>query len=110
MGNTDPKGAYIRAPIFKGKNYAYWKETIYIHLMFVDKIPLVETTNICSIPKNKIDDFVKLPKYWSKEETKKASYDLKAGNVLICVLRDIVFYSISLDKRAQSMWNTLHVL
>lgn len=37
MGDDDPKGAYNRAHIFKGENYAYWKENMYIHLLSFDK-------------------------------------------------------------------------
>lgn len=28
---------YNKAPIFKGKNFAYWKDNMHVHLMSVDK-------------------------------------------------------------------------
>lgn len=37
MGDDDPKGTYSRAPYFKGENYDYWKEKIYVHLKSFDK-------------------------------------------------------------------------
>lgn len=37
MGDYNPNGSYNRAPIFKGENYAYWKENMYVCLQSDDK-------------------------------------------------------------------------
>lgn len=38
MGKDDMNGAHNRAPVFKGENYTYWKDNIYVHLTSVDKM------------------------------------------------------------------------
>lgn len=43
-------------------------------------------------------------------ETKKASYDINARNILIYVLSAKVYYFISHHKGSQSMWNAIQVL
>lgn len=35
--DDDLNGAYNREPVFKGGNYTYWKESMYVHLVSVDK-------------------------------------------------------------------------
>lgn len=54
MGNDDPKGAYNREPDFKGKQYAYWKEHMYVHLMCIDKHLWVVITDVYFIPKQSL--------------------------------------------------------
>lgn len=58
--DDDPNGAYNRALIFKGGNYAYWKENMVIHLLSVDKIYGYPSPNDL-IPKGN-DNVVKHPK------------------------------------------------
>lgn len=48
---------------------------------------------------------IKFPKDWSNEETKEASHDLKAGNILISLLSAKVYFSTSHHKTTQSIWN-----
>lgn len=43
MGKDNPKRAYNREPLFKGENYAFWKECMFGHLMSLDKIFWVAT-------------------------------------------------------------------
>lgn len=35
--DDNPKGAYNRGPIFKGENYDYKKENMYVHLLSFEK-------------------------------------------------------------------------
>lgn len=49
MGEDDPKGLHKRATLFKGENYAYWKENIYVNLMSIDKNPCEEVTKIFAL-------------------------------------------------------------
>lgn len=88
MDKDDPKGAYNKALIFKGGNYDYWKDNMYVHLMLVEKVIWLAITDEVFLPKTKVDgDFiVKFPKDWYDEETKKASYVLKVRNILIYAL------------------------
>lgn len=109
-GRRRLKGAYNRVSHFKGKNYVFWKENMCIHLMWVDKYLWVTTSDKPFFPGNEVDNFVKLPKDWTDDETKKALYDLKARNILIFELSAKVYYSISHHKSAQTMWNSLQVL
>ena len=64
------------------------------------------------IPKTEVNRVftLKSHKDWSDDETKKASYDLKARNILIFALSVKVYYSISHHKTPHSMWNDLQVL
>lgn len=62
--NDDSKGAYNRAHIFKGKNYACQKENIYVHLLLVDKKNIVVIIYGPFICKGK-GDVVKHPKDWT---------------------------------------------
>lgn len=78
--------------------------------MSIDKYLWVEITSMPFIPQNKVDNSVKLPQDWINDETKKASYDLKARNILLFVLITIVYYSISHHKSAQTTRNDLQVL
>lgn len=61
-------------------------------------------------PRIKVGNSIKLPKDWTNDETKNASYDLKARNILISTLSSNVYYSISHHKSIQTLWNTLQVL
>lgn len=81
MGDDDPNGAYNRTLVFKGVKYVYWKENIYVHLISVYKIQCVEVTDEPFIPKGD-GDIIKDPKDFTIDETKKASYELKVGNIL----------------------------
>lgn len=80
--------------------------------MPVNKMLWVAITDEPFIPKSKVNGIFteKLPKDWSVEETKKASYDIKESNILISTLSIKVYYSILHYKSAQSIWNTLQVL
>lgn len=51
--------------------------------MPIDNILWVETIDILFNPKNEVNDSIKLPKDWTDDESKKASYNLKARNILI---------------------------
>lgn len=82
MSDDDLKGAHSRAPISKIKIILIGRK-LYTQLMSVDKMLWVSITDDPCIPKNKADNFGKLPKYWSTDETIKESYDLKARNILI---------------------------
>lgn len=107
MDSNDSKGAYSRTSIFKGENYAYQKDNMYVHLVSIDKMLWVAITDEPLILKNKVDDYGKLTKDWSDDETKKASQDLKTLNILISMLSTKVYYFISHHKSAQSLWNAL---
>lgn len=61
MGDEHLKGAYNKAPIFKGDNYAYWKENMYIHLLSDDKNVWVKVTNGSFTPRNEVDNAIKHP-------------------------------------------------
>lgn len=97
-----PKGMYNRAPIFKGKNYTYWKSNMYVHLLSIDKNRWCVVTEGLFILKGN-DDVVKHPKDWDAYETKKTLYDLKARNILISTLSTKVFYSISHHTSAKGI-------
>lgn len=56
MRCDDPKGAYNREPIFKGENYAYWEENMYVHLLSVDKNICVPVADRPFIPRSKVDN------------------------------------------------------
>lgn len=107
--DDNPNGAYNRAPIFKGENYTYWKVNMYVHLLSVDKNLWYVITEGPFIPKGK-QDIVKHLKDWNDAGTKKASYDLKARNILISTLSSKVFYSISNHTSAKGMWGALQTL
>ena len=53
------------------------------------------------------DDIVKLPKDWEDAKIKKASYELKAVNILISALSDKVFYLILNHTSVKAMWDAL---
>lgn len=55
-------------------------------------------------------DVIKHPKDQTIDETTKASYDLKARNILISTLSVKIFYSISDHKSADTVWNALQTL
>lgn len=78
--------------------------------MSVDKNIWVTITDGPFIPKNEADHYVKNPKYWTDDETKETSYDLKAMNILISSLSVKVYYFISHHKSVQTMWITLKTL
>lgn len=61
MDDNDPNGAYNRAPVFKGENYAYSKENMYAHLLSIDKNLWVADTDGSFIPKGD-DDVAKHPR------------------------------------------------
>lgn len=61
-------------PVFKGKNYTYWKFIMYVHLLLVDKNPWCAVTEGPYISKGDTN-VVKHPKDWNDDETKKAPYD-----------------------------------
>ncbi|XP_050909787.1 uncharacterized protein LOC127123628 [Lathyrus oleraceus] len=56
------------------------------------------------------DGVVKHPKDWDDAETKSASYDLKARNILISALSAKVLYLNSHYTSANSMWDDLQTL
>ena len=99
---NDPKGAHSRAPIFKGENYAYQKENMYAHLLPVDKTQWVDVIERPFTLKGNGDN-VKHPTNWIDNETKPASYDLKASNIIISVLSVKRFHSISHHKSVKGM-------
>lgn len=107
--NDDPKGAYNRAPIFRVENYTYWKENMYVHLLSVDKNLWCVVTKGPFISKGD-DDVVKHPKDWTNDETKKASYDLNARNILVFALIAKLLYSISHHTSTKGMWYALQTL
>lgn len=57
----DPKRMFNRAPTFKGENYSYWKENVYVHLLSVEKNMCVAFTQGSFTPMDD-DDVVKHPK------------------------------------------------
>lgn len=62
MTEDNPKGAYSRPSIFKGKNCVYWKENMYVNLVYIDRHLWVEITDERLIPKNEADNHIKLSK------------------------------------------------
>ena len=58
---------------------------MYVHLLSVDENLWCAFTEGPFIPQGD-DDIVKHPKDWNDDETKKASYDLKARNIIILAL------------------------
>lgn len=50
--DDDPKGAYNITPVFKGKNYTYWKSIMYVQLLSVDKNRWYAVTEGPFIPKD----------------------------------------------------------
>lgn len=70
MRDDDLKGVYNIASIFKGENYSYQKENMYVHLLSVDTNLWVSPINESFIPKGKVDDSAKHPRYWINDETK----------------------------------------
>lgn len=105
MTQIDSKGAYNRAPIFTGENYAYWRDCMYIHLMSEDIQYWLAIEDITFVPQKVIDgvSVAKLPKDWNEAETKKVSYDLKAKNILISPLSMNVYFYISYCNTVQEM-------
>lgn len=60
MDDTDdPKGVYNREPVFKGENYAYQKENMYVHLLLVYKNLRVTITEGPFIPRKEYDKSIK---------------------------------------------------
>lgn len=95
MDYDDPNGAQYREPLFKGENYHYQKENMYVYLMLVDKHIWVAGIDEPFISKNEVDDYIKLPKDWTINETKKTSYNLNAINIHhIFALSVKIYYSI----------------
>ena len=88
MGNDDLKGAYSSALIFKGENYAYWKDNMYVPLMSIDIIIWVTIFERPCILKSEVTGVFtkKLSKDLLDEEIKKISYDLKARNIFLYAL------------------------
>lgn len=76
---------------------------MYVHLISIEKYLWVAITQEPFIPNNKANNYVKLPKDWIEEETKKASYDLKLRNIIITISSAKVYYSILHHKSAQTM-------
>lgn len=107
--DNDPKGAYNRASIFKGKNYTYWKAKMYVHLLSIDKNMCCVVTEGPFIPKDH-DEVVKHPNDWNDVESKKPSYDFKARNILISALSANVLYSTSHHTSAKSVVDALQTL
>ncbi|XP_050874924.1 uncharacterized protein LOC127078519 [Lathyrus oleraceus] len=107
--DNDPKGAYNRAPVFKGENDIYWKLIMYVHLLSVDKNLRCAVTEGLYIPKGD-NSVVKQPKDWTDDETKKASYDLKAKNIIILAISAKAFYSISHHTSTKGIWDALQTL
>lgn len=85
---------------------------MYLHLILFDKMIWVSIKDGLFIPKSTIEGFetIKLPNDWIDEETRKASYDLKAKYILISALSGSVYYSILHCEITQSMWNALQIL
>lgn len=78
MGKGDLKWVPNRSPIFKGENYVYWKEYVFVHLISVNKVFWVANKNKHFVPTSIIDGIeINKPQYWNDEETKQVSYDLK---------------------------------
>lgn len=82
---------------------------MYVHLLLVGKNMWYVVTQGPLTPKDD-DEVVKHPKYWNDGETKKASYDLKARNMLIYALSTKVFYSTLHHTSAKGMWASLQTL
>lgn len=94
MDDDDPNETYSGAPIFKGKHYAYFKENIFVHLMSLEKMLWVAITDEPFISRNEINNYIKLSKDQSGDETKNASYDLTERNIFIFALSAKLYYSI----------------
>lgn len=109
MVQIDSNGAYSRAPIFTKENYDYRKDCICVHLMSVDIKYQLAIKGGPFVPQKVVDgvSVVKPPKDWNEAETKMASYDLKARNILITSLSMNVYFTISHCKMAQAMCNYL---
>lgn len=80
--------------------------------MSIDKLLWVSIENGTFISKSIVDGISvkKAPKKWNGEKTKKVSYDLKMGNLLIFVLNANVYFSISHCRIDKTMWDSLQVL
>lgn len=55
MVQIDPKGAYNRALVFTGENYAYQKDWMYVHLISVDLLLWVAIEEEHFVPQKIID-------------------------------------------------------
>lgn len=75
---------------------------MYVHLLSVDKNRWCVVTEGPYISKGN-NDIVKHPKDWNDDETKKASYDLKARSIIISTLTAKIFYLISYHTSAKGM-------
>lgn len=112
MGKDGPKGAYNKALIFVGENYMCWKDCMYMHLIFIDRLLWVVIYDNPFISKSTVYDiFVKKDhNNQIDEETYKTSYNLETSNILIFALKENVYFSISHCKTAKIIWVALQVL
>lgn len=91
------------------KNHTYWKVNMYVHLLSVEKNRWCVVTEGLFIPKDD-DSIAKHPKDCMNDDTKKASYDLKARNILISALSVKVLSSISHHMSAKGMQDAFQTL
>lgn len=100
MGKDNLNGAYNRAPIFRGENYVYKKDYMFVHLMSLDKMLQVAIIRNHFVLIRIVDgiETIKPRKNWDKVKSKKCSYDLKVRNIIISSLNANVYYSISIVK------------
>lgn len=106
-------GAYNRASISIGENYAFLGTACTnMHLKSIDYQLWVAIKEVPFISLKFVDGLFskKLPKECNDEEIKKVSYDLKAINISISSLSLNVYFSISHFMTAKAMWDTLQFL
>lgn len=89
--DDDPKRVCSRAYVFKAENHAYWKESMYVNLLSVDKnLCAFVTERHLSVRATML--LLNTPRICHMMKSKKTSYDLKTSNILISDLCMKVLY------------------
>jgi hypothetical protein len=110
--DSEPKGAYNRAPIFNGENYGYWKDCMRVHINSVDRLvwAAIENGQFQITMTNAAGAIVPKPKDdWNEKDEKKWSCDWRARNMLISALGVDEYYRVSHCTTAKEMWDALEV-